>query len=303
MTIPWFTQFINFFYGVPIFFVLSGFLIWNSISKSKSYKDYAKKRFWRIYPELWVAVLIEIIAILIFYSNSLNIKWLTLFAFTQGSIFQFWTPVCLRGYGCGTPNGALWTIGVLIQYYVVAYFLFKFLHNSKTKIWICAMLGSVALSFFIGSLKGHIPTLALKLISQTVFPYLWMFIFPSFIAEHREKILPFLAKYWYAFSLLALFEFFISVDIKLEYRFFRTISLCLFVIGFSYAFPSLNIKKDLSYGIYIYHMTFVNALIAIGFTRTIWSLLIVIGLTFFVAYISTVTIGDIAHKRKQKLIV
>jgi peptidoglycan/LPS O-acetylase OafA/YrhL len=300
--IPWFTQFINFFQGVPIFFALSGFLIWNSISKSKTFKDYAKKRFLRIYPELWMAVLIEIIAILIFYAGRIDIKWLTLFAFTQGSIFQFWTPNDLRGYGCGTPNGALWTIGVLIQYYVVAYFLFKFLHDRKTKVWICAMLFSMLFSFCVRYLNGVVPTVALKLVNQTVFPYLWMFIFPSFLAEHRTKILPFLAKYWYAFFLLALFEFFISVDIKLEYCFFRTISLCLFVIGFSYAFPSLNIKKDLSYGIYIYHMTVVNALIALGFTQTIGALITVIVLTFVVAYISTITIGNIVQKKKLELV-
>lgn len=44
---------IYFFRGVPIFFVISGYLIWFSISRSNSYKDYLMKRFWRIYPELW----------------------------------------------------------------------------------------------------------------------------------------------------------------------------------------------------------------------------------------------------------
>jgi peptidoglycan/LPS O-acetylase OafA/YrhL len=74
------------------------------------------------------------------------------------------------------------------------------------------------------------------------------------------------------------------------------------VIGFSYAFPSLNIKKDLSYGIYIYHMTVVNALIALGFTQTIGALITVIVLTFVVAYISTITIGNIVRKKKLELV-
>ena len=42
-----------------------------------------------------------------------------LFIFCQSSIFQFWTPNFLRGYGCGTPNGSLWTIGILIQFYII----------------------------------------------------------------------------------------------------------------------------------------------------------------------------------------
>ena len=58
-----------FFRGVPIFFVISGFLMWFSIGRSKTYSQYLKKRFWRIYPELWVAVLIEIGVILVLYKG------------------------------------------------------------------------------------------------------------------------------------------------------------------------------------------------------------------------------------------
>lgn len=35
----------GYFLGVPIFFILSGFLIWNSIERSKSYLEYIKKEF------------------------------------------------------------------------------------------------------------------------------------------------------------------------------------------------------------------------------------------------------------------
>ena len=41
-----------FFRGVPVFFALSGYLIWNSVGRSKSFSQYIKKRFWRIFPEL-----------------------------------------------------------------------------------------------------------------------------------------------------------------------------------------------------------------------------------------------------------
>ena len=53
-----------FFRGVPIFFVISGFLMWFSISRSRTYKENLKKRFWRIYPELWLAVFIEILMLI-----------------------------------------------------------------------------------------------------------------------------------------------------------------------------------------------------------------------------------------------
>lgn len=41
------------FDGVPIFFILSGFLLWHSIEKTDSFKTYCNKRILRLYPELW----------------------------------------------------------------------------------------------------------------------------------------------------------------------------------------------------------------------------------------------------------
>ena len=38
--IPILGEFINFFSGVPIFFTMSGFLIWWSIGRSKSFEEY-----------------------------------------------------------------------------------------------------------------------------------------------------------------------------------------------------------------------------------------------------------------------
>ena len=133
--VPVFGPFIRFFSGVPIFFTLSGFLIWQSIGRSKTYGDYAKKRFWRIYPELWVAVAVEIIVLLVLYRQPINWLQLGMFTFGQATIFQFWTPDFLRGYGCGTPNGALWTIAVLIQFYFCAYYIYRWLHNKKIVVW------------------------------------------------------------------------------------------------------------------------------------------------------------------------
>lgn len=74
--------------GVPIFFVISGFCMWFSIGRSKSYGQYLMKRFWRIYPELWVAVIVEILVMVILYRG-----WrpgqLLLFALGQATVFQF----------------------------------------------------------------------------------------------------------------------------------------------------------------------------------------------------------------------
>lgn len=78
--------------------------MWFSIGRSRTYGQYLKKRFWQIYPELWMTVIVESVVLIVSY-NDWNLKQLLLFTFGQGTIFQFWTPDSLCGYGVRTPNG------------------------------------------------------------------------------------------------------------------------------------------------------------------------------------------------------
>ena len=194
-SIPILGEFINFFSGVPIFFTMSGFLIWGSIGRSKNFGEYLKKRFWRIFPELWGAVAIELIVLLCLYHEPINWLQFGAFAITQSTIFQFWTPECLRGYGCGCPNGALWTICVLIQFYFFAYFVYKALHGRKTWVWLIAIVASLGLSLMLPFIREYLPEFARKLLGQTLLPYFWMFLAASFVAEKKDVVLPFLKKY------------------------------------------------------------------------------------------------------------
>lgn len=120
-----------------------------SCGRSTSYGDYLKKRFWRIYPELWAAVIVEMIVLFALYEGPYNWPQTILFVFTQSTLLQFWTPDCLRDYGCGTPNGALWTIGVIVQFYIVGYFLYKKLYAKNLEIWlVCGGGSNTDRSFF-----------------------------------------------------------------------------------------------------------------------------------------------------------
>ena len=289
----------NYFQGVPIFFLLSGFLIWESIDRSKNYTTYLKKRFWRIYPELWMGVALELIIIAIIYGID-DIKKFILFAFTQSTILQFWTPEFLRGYGCGTPNGALWTIGVLIQFYVIIWFIKKFLRDKGILTWGIVLGVSIVLGMVPQALKGYIPEIVLKLYEQTVFNYLYLFLFGAFLADKREQLLPFVKNYWYIVSAFAIFFYFIEIDIPwTSYDVIKGLLCGYGLIGFAYTFPKLNIEIDVSYGLYIYHMTIVNIMITFGFTGKVVHMVVALIGSFFLAYMSSITIGQWAEKRKM----
>jgi peptidoglycan/LPS O-acetylase OafA/YrhL len=127
-------------------------------------------------------------------------KSLILFTLTQSSFLQFWTPQNLREFGCGTPNGSLWTIGIFIQFYITAYILYRWIkptllyeHSHITFkfvllgiISICCTIAYPRMTIFF---DGGINSVYYKLIGQTIFPYLYMFLTGIIIFEYKEYLL------------------------------------------------------------------------------------------------------------------
>lgn len=299
----WISKPIAFIFGVPVFFGISGFLVWRSAENCKGFHEYAIKRSLRIFPELWVAVCIEIIAILLTYEKSVGGgTQLIVFAICQGTVFQFWTPDFLRGYGCGTPNGALWTIGVIIQSYIVLYFVSKMAKGQKWKWWIASL--GVSILFAIGTriIYPLLPSIFSKLLGQTFIPYFWMFLLGAMLSNYFEQIVPYLKKLWYVFLFVSLLCVVTRIDINADtYGIVRCGSLISGLIGFAYAFPKINLKIDISYPLYLYHMTVVNVMLQLGYSGKRIHLLIAIMISCLFAFISTETIGTLANRIKLRL--
>ena len=294
---------IRYFAGVPIFFTLSGFLIWMSVGRSLNYLVYVTKRFCRIYPELWAAVAVEIGVLLLLFEGPILIPQFIAFIFGQATVFQFWTLEFLRTYGCGVPNGALWTISVLIQFYVVVWFFYKWLHRRSLTRWIFFIAVSICISIVSDWIT--LPTLIEKLYQNTFIPYLWMFLLASLCAEFKDKILPLLKRNYLIFFALSLIVYIcidrdFCTDIGYRYGILRTITLLTALLGIGYALPQINVRRDVSYGLYIYHMTIVNAMLVFGLTEHPYYLFVAIALSLLVAYISTITIGEWSKKLKAK---
>ena len=286
--------------GVPIFFFLSGFLIWDSIGRTNGFGHYVRKRVFRVYPELWVSVMIEMISILVLYEKPIIWSRFLLFGVAQGTLFQFWTPDFLREYGCGVPNGSLWTISVIVQYYIVAWVLHKFLKKKNQKWWFALFGISVVLGLIKPVIGSCLPSIIGKLYSQTVLPYMWLFLSGCFVSDRFDLIINPIKKYWWTIALTFIaWRFFVQFDIDIGgYGVLSSLLPCLAGIGFAYVFPKFNIKTDISYGVYIYHMIIINAMIQLGFTGEGYYILIAMAITFAMAYVSTMTIGRISLKKK-----
>ena len=162
------------------------------------------------------------------------------------------------------------------------------------------ILASVVLGWATPIINNALPGIVGKLYGVSLFPYLWMFLVSAFAAEYSDKLLLFIKRYWWVFiAILLIKRYVIHRDIAIHsYALFDTLLLFCGIIGFAYAFPKINLKTDISYGIYIYHMTVVNALIALGFVGQEWTFWCVIGLTCLLAWISTVTVGKMSSRKK-----
>lgn len=249
------------FQGVPMFFGLSGFLIWKSLEREECFRGYIKKRFFRLFPELWMVVFFSIMSIIILYED-VNGLLMGIFAFAQASVFQFWTPSELRGFGVGSPNGSLWTISVFVQFYLIIFFLHKWLKKKSLKTWL-VILG-IALAFNnLYPVIGGLSEIVQKLYGQTLLPFFYLFFIGCLISRYFDFVMPLIKKFWWMFLLLDAFLLISGLDFPGRFGPLRTISLIIAVIGLAYVIK-VQVKIDLSYEIYLIHMVVINIFVQLG---------------------------------------
>lgn len=122
--IPYITSLVNPINGVPVFFLLSGFLIWFSLERNNKFKPFCTKRVLRLYPELWFSIIIEILLLLILFNGAKIIDYVQIIVF-QGFLLPSYSPHGFDKYGIGSLNVSLWTIPITIQFYFIIWAAYK----------------------------------------------------------------------------------------------------------------------------------------------------------------------------------
>ena len=276
--------FLSFFPGVPIFFFLSGLLISAAWERNPDLKSFVGNRVYRIFPGLWLCVLLSILSILI-CSHILNIElsyiWLSFWAVAQGTLLPQWNPQFLDWFGIGVVNGSLWTIPVELSFYValpIVYLLSSRLSLSLNKIFIILLIISIIIFHVLIRTDpiSDLQILIVKLVGISPIPWFWMFCLGVLVQRHMDVAYSLIANRAHVFLLILIcisllgnllgtpVLFGVANDIgMLNYLF-----LCLFILSLGYTFPYLSDKllnrNDISYGVYIYHMLIFNSLIMLG---------------------------------------
>jgi len=135
--------------GVDIFFVLSGFLIASILSKNVSISSFIYRRIFRVAIPLYFFILLFLPILLFILDGFDHLKSLVYPALTSLSLtqnFYFYFQEDYFSNGSQQPLIHLWTLGVEIQFYLIAafsYFLFK-----KMKVNI-GLIGILVLLLFL----------------------------------------------------------------------------------------------------------------------------------------------------------
>jgi len=255
---------------VDCFFIVSGFLIFRSYSRSSSLISFCNKRLRRIYPA-YVTVVLLAALLLPFLTGTTDIflsgEWFR-YLFSNLAFLNFLQPD-LPGIFTANPlqviNPPLWTIKVEVMFYCSVPLIFLLFQNRKK--WIvlsllyAASIGYSMVLFHLYNTSGlpiyltfekQLPgQLAFFLSGGTVYLYL------AFFKKHCLKLLiP---------SLL----FLVSKGYTLLPAFYP-LMLAITVIFFAIYFPYLgNWGKygDISYGVYIYHFPIIQVFTAFDLFR------------------------------------
>jgi peptidoglycan/LPS O-acetylase OafA/YrhL len=265
------------FPGVPIFFVISGVLISKSYEHSDSLRDYLRNRCLRIFPGLWVCLVVSVAVILALGVGSLGRitapDWLLWWA-GQMSIFQNLQATFLEPLSTGL-NGSLWTIPIELEFYIVLPALYGILRLRRrlgNMRLLAIALASLAVQLLIVNSHRSVGQVrAYSLLEVTLAPYLWMFLVGVSIQRNWSTVRGWLfgrAHWWgLGYLMLCAAARWLRVDtggnnMSPVYL----LPLAGLIVSLAMSAPQLSDRilrhHDVSYGLYLYHMLVIDLLVA-----------------------------------------
>lgn len=275
---------LNAFPGVPIFFVVSGFVIAGSYARSDELKKFISSRCLRIYPALWVNLLGITILLALFGSLAIAPTTLRFWlwhasAFALGSDYLannlFANIFSGEGAFSFYPSGVLWTLPVELSFYLLVPIIFaKSLANrglvgASIIFWVCIS----ALCFFLIERSGD----WLLFVGL----YLWIFLLGAAAQTYWDRIKWVFfgrASVWIIGHLIFTGIIIFYTDALPVYatpnwlNIFHTLTLSGATLSSAFTFPHLAKRilrdRDMSYGLYLWHMPVICIFMVYGLTES-----------------------------------
>lgn len=255
--------------AVQCFFVISGFLIFQSWEKSSSWRSYFSKRVRRIYPAYFTVV--AVMAILGVFLTTLkpleyftSVGWLK-YLLANLSFLNFLHPTLPGVFtNAAEPlvNGPLWTIKIEVMFYlsvpIVAVIARRFgLVPVMCLIYVASIVWAMTCAhLYAVTGRGFYETLGRQLPGQMSF-----FVAGGLLYYHLDAF----RRYGHRLALLAVVGIAAHAAFGLPWLFPAV--LAILVVYFAGVVPYLgNFGRfgDMSYGLYIFHYPILQVIAALG---------------------------------------
>lgn len=274
--------------GVPVFFFISGYLVFPSLKRSRTVVEFYIKRALRIYPALWVCfgvTVLMVVATGYFDWRLINSQPFVEWARAQLSFFQYEQASFLGGFGVGTINGSLWTISTELQFYILTPVIASIVAWRRSA-WPILIGLFVVANIYVRPISMGTPIT--NFLATSFIPWIYMFLFGAWLSSRPDIVrlithIPLWAlivAYFGTQQLSKYMGFGYRVNHINPVLFFL---LSAVVLRLAYLRPYLSFKilrgNDISYGVYIYHMLVVNLFLFLGLRQSYFWTVVALMLT------------------------
>lgn len=266
-------------FAVRIFFAVSGFLISMSFERSRTLWAYFSKRLLRIYPAYVTTIFASALGFLFLSNLSVSeyfgAAWCR-HVFANLFFLNFLEPN-LPGVFSANPiqavNGSLWTLKIECLFYVLVP-LFSIWKDTRRSVLLTGVLygSTVLISTFLRATYSRDGSFIVLQLDRQLFDLFAYFISGIFV----HKMLPLFEPRRGVILWLGAVLLIVTLKLHLNTILPILLSTCILLLATSPALPSLKLKFDLSYGVYILHFPIVQALVHWGAAASspVWFLLL-----------------------------
>jgi peptidoglycan/LPS O-acetylase OafA/YrhL len=258
---------------VESFFVISGFLISLSYTRSQSFTSYLNKRIRRILPAYFTVVMLcSLVGFSL--SNKINLEYFSVdslkYVFANLTFLNFVQPslpgVFVDNPMPGAVNGSLWTIKLEVMFYILLPVLFYLI--KRFSLLVLPVIYSLSVLYFYSLQKLSIilNKPVLQELARQLPGYLSYFVCGIGIFLMYEKF----RKYKNILLVVSVALYILSKAFVDIFFFFNPIALAIVIIYFCNEFVYLgNWGKygDFSYGAYIWHFPVIQSLVQLKFNE------------------------------------